>query len=443
MPSLPKTRSGKIMRRLLKARELGLPEGDLSTLEGSEQHDVTRTRWTPPARDAAHPPLRGEGGRALHASARSAASSTSTSARRRWRSGAMQALTADDASSRPTASTARRSRAACRRARSWPRCTARPTAAAAAAAARCTSSTSSRRFYGGHAIVGGGLPVAVGLALADAMQRRAAVTACFFGDGAVAEGEFHESLNLAALWRLPVLFLCENNLYAMGTALARHQAQPDIARKAEADGVPAEAVDGMDVLAVEAATRRAADAVRGGGGPRLLEAAHVPLPRALDVRPGALPHQGRDRASGSSATRSRSSSRRCAARGVLVDAELAAHRSGGRRRGRRRGRGGRGGAVGAGRGPPEGRPHRAGGAMKKMTYREAARSALREALRSDPRVFLMGEDVGPLRRRLRREPRPARGVRARARARHAAQREHLRRRRASAPRSAGCGRSSR
>jgi pyruvate dehydrogenase E1 component alpha subunit len=129
----------------------------------------------------------------------------------------------------------------------------------------------SRRFYGGHAIVGGGLPVAVGLALADAMQRRTAVTACFFGDGAVAEGSFHESLNLAALWRLPVLFLCENNLYAMGTALARHQARPDIARKAEAEGVPAAVVDGMDVLAVEAATRRAADAVRGGDGPRLLE----------------------------------------------------------------------------------------------------------------------------------------------------------------------------
>jgi len=129
----------------------------------------------------------------------------------------------------------------------------------------------SRRFYGGHAIVGGGLPVAVGLALADLMQARGAITACFFGDGAVAEGEFHESLNLAALWRLPVLFLCENNLYAMGTALARHQAQPDIARKAEADGVPAAGVDGMDVLGVEAAVRLAAAAVRGGQGPRLLE----------------------------------------------------------------------------------------------------------------------------------------------------------------------------
>jgi pyruvate dehydrogenase E1 component alpha subunit len=129
----------------------------------------------------------------------------------------------------------------------------------------------SRRFYGGHAIVGGGLPVAVGLALADTLQSRARVTACFFGDGAVAEGEFHESLNLAALWKLPVLFLCENNLYAMGTALARHQAQPDIRRKADGYGMPSDAADGMDVLAVEAATRRAAEQVRRGDGPFLLE----------------------------------------------------------------------------------------------------------------------------------------------------------------------------
>jgi pyruvate dehydrogenase E1 component subunit alpha len=128
-----------------------------------------------------------------------------------------------------------------------------------------------RRFYGGYAIVGGGLPIAVGLALADVLQHRARVTACFFGDGAVAEGEFHESLNLAALWKLPVLFICENNLYAMGTALARHQAQPDICLKAQGYGVPAAAVDGMDVLAVESASRRAADAVRSGAGPILLE----------------------------------------------------------------------------------------------------------------------------------------------------------------------------
>lgn len=97
------------------------------------------------------------------------------------------------------------------------------------------------------------------------------MTACFFGDGAVAEGEFHESLNLAALWKLPVLFLCENNLYAMGTALGRHQSQTDIARKADAYAIPAAAVDGMDVLAVESATRKAVDFVRAGSGPYLIE----------------------------------------------------------------------------------------------------------------------------------------------------------------------------
>ena len=119
--------------------------------------------------------------------------------------------------------------------------------------------------------MGGGLPIAVGLALADRLRARPAITACFFGDGAVAEGEFHESLNLAALWHLPVLFLCENNLYAMGTALSRHQSQTDIARKAQAYDIASAAVDGMDVLAVEAAARRAAEAVRRDGRPYLLE----------------------------------------------------------------------------------------------------------------------------------------------------------------------------
>jgi pyruvate dehydrogenase E1 component alpha subunit len=128
-----------------------------------------------------------------------------------------------------------------------------------------------RRFYGGYAIVGGGLPVAVGLALGDQMQGHRRITACFFGEGAVAEGEFHESLNLAALWKLPVLFLCENNLYAMGTPLSRSEAQTDVCVKARACGVPARSVDGMDVLAVETATRLAAAGVRRGRGPRLLE----------------------------------------------------------------------------------------------------------------------------------------------------------------------------
>jgi pyruvate dehydrogenase E1 component alpha subunit len=129
----------------------------------------------------------------------------------------------------------------------------------------------SRRFYGGNAIVGGGLPVAAGLALADLLARRDAVTACFFGEGAVAEGEFHETLNLAALWKLPVLFICENNLYAMGTALARSEAVTDIRARAATYGLFADAVDGMDVLAVEAAARRAHDSIRAGDGPWLLE----------------------------------------------------------------------------------------------------------------------------------------------------------------------------
>lgn len=127
------------------------------------------------------------------------------------------------------------------------------------------------RFYGGNAIVAGGLPLAVGLALADRMQGRPAVTACFFGDGAVAEGEFHESLNLAALWGLPVLFVCENNLYAMGTRLERAQSEPDLHRKAAAYRVASEAVDGMDVVAVEAAVRRMVAAIRDGAGPQFLE----------------------------------------------------------------------------------------------------------------------------------------------------------------------------
>lgn len=127
------------------------------------------------------------------------------------------------------------------------------------------------RFFGGNAIVAGGLPVAVGLALADRMQNRARVTACFFGEGAIAEGAFHESMNLAALWQLPVLFCCENNLYAMGTALARSESQTDLCAKAESYKVPAHAVDGMDVAAVHQATLAARRQVLDSAGPVFLE----------------------------------------------------------------------------------------------------------------------------------------------------------------------------
>lgn len=127
------------------------------------------------------------------------------------------------------------------------------------------------RFYGGNAIVAGGIPLAVGIALADRMLGHDRVTVCFFGDGAVDEGAFHESINLAALWRLPVLFACENNHYSMGMAIERAQAQPDLALKASSYAVPAWRVDGMDVLAVEATTRQALTAIRAGGGPVFVE----------------------------------------------------------------------------------------------------------------------------------------------------------------------------
>ncbi len=127
------------------------------------------------------------------------------------------------------------------------------------------------RFFGGNAIVGGGLPIAVGLALADKMRGDSRLTACFFGDGAVAEGVFHETMNLAALWQLPLLLCCENNLYAMGTAIERAQSETNIAAKASSYKIPAQRVDGMDVLAVAAASRSAAELVREGGGPQFLE----------------------------------------------------------------------------------------------------------------------------------------------------------------------------
>lgn len=127
------------------------------------------------------------------------------------------------------------------------------------------------KFVGGNAIVGGGLPLAAGLALADRLRGLPHVTACFFGEGAAAEGEFHETLNLAALWDLPILFCCENNLYAMGTALERSQAETDLALRAASYDIAAWPVDGMDVLEVAGAAERAVESIRAGGGPHFLE----------------------------------------------------------------------------------------------------------------------------------------------------------------------------
>jgi len=260
----------------------------------------------------------------------------------------------------------------------------------------------SRRFYGGNAIVGGGLPLAVGLALADKLAGRRRITACFFGEGAVAEGEFHESMNLAALWKLPVLFCCENNLYAMGTALARSEAEIDLCVKARGYEVPAEPVDGMDVLAVEAATRRAADAVRSGKGPFFLEF------RAYRFRAHSMydPELYRDKAEveawkkkdpipalqrtleqAGELTAQDLSRMESEIAGEIADAVAFAE---------------------AARPEPVEELTRfvcsdawtppvanvPSGEKRRVTYREAIREALREALNKDQRVFLMGEDVG-------------------------------------------------
>jgi pyruvate dehydrogenase E1 component alpha subunit len=127
------------------------------------------------------------------------------------------------------------------------------------------------RFYGGNAIVGGGLPLATGLAMANKKMQRDAIAVCFFGEGAVAEGEFHESLNLAALWQLPILFICENNRYAMGTALALSESETNIAKKARHYGIETAQVDGMNVVDIEAAASTAVDYVREQQRPYFIE----------------------------------------------------------------------------------------------------------------------------------------------------------------------------
>ena len=123
----------------------------------------------------------------------------------------------------------------------------------------------------GIAIVGGGIPVAAGMALAFKMQRNNRVVACFFGDGAVSEGAFHEGLNMAAIWNLPVVFVCENNLYGASTHISLVMRDTNIARRVTSYGIRSEQVDGNDVLAVHAAARTAVDDCRSGHGPVFLE----------------------------------------------------------------------------------------------------------------------------------------------------------------------------
>ncbi|MCU9850002.1 pyruvate dehydrogenase (acetyl-transferring) E1 component subunit alpha [Defluviimonas sp. WL0024] len=262
--------------------------------------------------------------------------------------------------------------------------------------------SASANFYGGNAIVGGGLPLAVGLALADRMQGADAVTACFFGEGAVAEGEFHEAMNLASLWNLPVLFVCENNGYAMGTALDLSEAETDIAAKARSYDVVADVVDGMDVVAVEAATRRALAQMRETGEPHFLECrtyrfrAHSMFDAQL-YRPKEEVEDWRRkgpivRFQGWLEENGLIHAEEVAAITAELDAEIAE-------------------AVAfaeAGTDEPvetltrhvmaEERPAPPEPAKPEKTvettYREAVKAAIAEAMEKDERVFLMGEDVG-------------------------------------------------
>ncbi|MDG4647840.1 pyruvate dehydrogenase (acetyl-transferring) E1 component subunit alpha [Roseibacterium sp. SDUM158017] len=257
-------------------------------------------------------------------------------------------------------------------------------------------------FYGGNAIVGGGLPLAGGLALADRMRGEDRVTACFFGEGAVAEGEFHETLNLAELWDLPLLFVCENNGYAMGTALARSETQTDIRAKAAAYNIAAEAVDGMDVVAVEAAARGAVAKIRETGRPLFLECRTYRF-RAHSMFDAQLYREKEEveewrgkgpivRFKGWLLENGLIHESDVAGIEARVDAEIAE-------------------AVAfaeagtwepvedltkhvLGPPPPPATPAAPSGETIETTYREAVKQAIRDAMHRDERVFLMGEDVG-------------------------------------------------
>jgi pyruvate dehydrogenase E1 component alpha subunit len=257
-------------------------------------------------------------------------------------------------------------------------------------------------FYGGNAIVGGGLPLAGGLALADRMRGEANVTACFFGEGAVAEGEFHETMNLAELWDLPVLFVCENNGYAMGSALARTEAEVDIRQKAAAYGIEALRVDGMDVVAVEAAARKAIAQIRETGRPVFLDCityrfrAHSMFDAQLYrekseveswkekgpilrfqgwLLENGLIHPEDVAAIEADVAAEIDAAVAFAEAGTWEPVETLGHH-----------------VLGPQPAPPE--PAPPSGRLVETTYREAVKQAIRDAMIRDDRVFLMGEDVG-------------------------------------------------
>lgn len=258
-------------------------------------------------------------------------------------------------------------------------------------------------FFGGNAIVGGGLPLAAGLALADRMRSEEHVTACFFGEGAVAEGEFHESLNLASLWQLPVLFVCENNGYAMGTALTLSEAVTDIHAKAQSYAVASEVVDGMDVIAVEAATRRALKAIRETGKPYFLECrtyrfrAHSMFDAQLyrdkkeveEWREKGPIHRFQTWLDTNAIIHSTDVDKIEADVAAEIEEAVAFAEAGTLEPLESLTK-----YVMAPKRPAPPMPAAKGGEKTETTYREAVKAAISDALTRDDRVFLMGEDVG-------------------------------------------------
>ncbi|HLF90298.1 MAG TPA: pyruvate dehydrogenase (acetyl-transferring) E1 component subunit alpha [Anaerolineales bacterium] len=128
-----------------------------------------------------------------------------------------------------------------------------------------------KNFWGGHAIVGAHLPLATGFALGDHYAKNDSITICMFGDGATNIGFFHEAVNLSKVWNLPVLWVCENNQYGMGTAVERASAVSEMVQKFSGYAIPGERVDGMDVMAVYEASKKALEHIRSGNGPYFLE----------------------------------------------------------------------------------------------------------------------------------------------------------------------------
>ena len=278
-------------------------------------------------------------------------------------------------------------------------------------------------FWGGHAIVGGHIPVAVGMALAHQYTGSDRVVVCIFGDGSVNTGAFHEAMNLAGVWRLPVVFIASNNLYGMGTAIERSSAVTEIYKRAAAYNMPGKRINGNDVLEVEAEVHDAVERIRAGEGPRLIEAMTYRF-RGHSTADPELYRSKEEVAEWRARDPIFFFRRWVVAKGIATDGRI---RTPSTRKWNK-----------SSKMPPSSRtkapsrirtrctitstPTRKAGRqshMAEITYREALRQALREEMLRDERVFLLGEDIGSIRRLLRGNERAAGRVRRKASPGHA------------------------